>query len=87
MPCQCCAVAEYDEFHTCSCDGDIHSPKVAQETYLALVVCADERDEYDVAFLALETIYGVDGDEMSERFEKSLLSHHSPEVLHLCTVG
>ena len=29
MSCQGGAVAEYDEFHACSCDGDIHSAKVA----------------------------------------------------------
>ena len=87
MPCQCSAVAKYDEFHACPCDGDIHAPKVAQESNLALVVCANKRDEYDVALLALETIDGVDGDEMPEGFEKSLFAHQPSEVLHLCTIG
>ena len=80
-------IAEDDEFHAGACDGHVHASEVAQETDLSFVVGTDEGDENDVAFLALETVDGVDADEVAVRFEELAFLEESAEVLHLCAVG
>ena len=80
-------IAEDDEFHTGACDGHVHAAEVTQETNLSFVVGADEGDEDDVAFLALEAVDGVDADEVAVRFEELAFFEESAEVLHLGAVG
>ena len=58
-------VAEDDELHACSGHGHIHAPDVGEEANLSLLVGADEADEDYVALLALESVDGVDGDEVA----------------------
>ena len=53
-------VAENDEFHAGASDSHVHASEVAQEADFAVVVGAHEADEYHVALLPLESIYGVD---------------------------
>ena len=60
------AVAEDDELHAGTGDGDVHAAQVAEEAYLALVVGAHQRDDDDVALLTLEAVDGVDADERAE---------------------
>ncbi len=80
-------IAEDDEFHAGACDGHVHASEVAQETDLSFVVGTDEGDEDDVAFLALETIDGVDADEVAVRFEELAFFEETAEVLYLGAVG
>ena len=80
-------VAQDEEFHAGAGNGDIHAAQVAQKADLALVVGAYQRDEDDVAFLPLETIDGVDRNQVTERFEKGAFLDPPPQVLHLGTVG
>ena len=87
MACHGRGIAEDDEFHAGACDGHVHASEVAQETDLSFVVGTDEGDEDDVAFLALETIDGVDADEVAVRFEELAFFEKSAEVLHLCAIG
>ena len=54
-----------DEFHACPGDGHIHAAEVGEETHLSLLVVAHHGDEDDVALLALESVHGVDGDEVA----------------------
>ena len=87
MACHGGCIAEDDEFHTGACDGHVHAAEVAQETNLSFVVGADEGDEDDVAFLTLETVDGVDADEVAVRFEEFAFLEETAEVLHLCAIG
>ena len=68
------AVANDDKFHTGASDGNIHSPQVAKETNLPLVVVADHADNNHVAFLSLKSINGMDA---------HLLSYSAVKTLHL----
>ena len=86
MACHGGCIAEDDEFHTGACDGHVHAAEVAQETNLSFVVGADEGDEDDVAFLALEAVDGVNADEVAVRFEELSFLEESAEVLHLGAV-
>ena len=81
------AVAEDDDLHASTSDGHIHASQVAQEAYLALFVRADERDDDDVAFLTLEAVDGVDGDQSAEGLEELVLAQQLSEQLHLCAIG
>ena len=80
-------IAEDDEFHAGAGDGYVHAPQVAQESYLSFVVGAHERDDDDVAFLSLETVDGVHGDEATVGFEELVALDEAAQVLHLCAVG
>lgn len=80
-------VAEDDEFHTGAGDCHVHASEVAQEADFAVVVGAHEADEYHIALLPLESIYGVDRNQVSVGFEKLGGSHHFTQKLHLSAVG
>jgi len=82
----CLSVTYYNKFHTCPCHGDIHTSQVTQKTYLAVVVGTHKRDDDDVAFLSLEAIDGIDGDESAEGFEVLALHKQAAQQLHLSTV-
>ena len=80
-------VAEDDEFHAGARDSHVHASEVAQEADFAVVVGAHEADEYHVALLPLESIYGIDRNQVSVGFEKLGGSHHFTQKLHLRAVG
>ena len=80
-------VAEDDEFHASAGDGDVHAAQVAQEANLPFVVGAHERDEDDVAFLTLESIDSVHGEQVPEGFEEGVALEKVAQMLHLCAVG
>ena len=63
---ECSGIPEDDEFHSCSRDGDIHAPQVAEEPDLSLFVSAYQRKDNDIALLSLETVDGSYGDEVTE---------------------
>lgn len=83
---KCIHATENDEFHPGTCDGYIHTTEVAEETYLSLIVATYEGEDDDIAFLSLETIHGIDRDEMAERFEELALPYESAQQLHLSTI-
>ena len=87
MACHGGCIAEDDEFHPGTCDGHVHAAEVTEETDLSFVVGADEGDEDDVAFLALEAVDGVDADEVAVGFKELAFLEESAEVLYLGTVG
>ena len=80
-------VAEDDELHASAGDGDVHAAEVAEEADLSAGVGADEADEDDVAFLSLEAVHGVHGDEVAEGAEEGFPPDEVAEVLHLGAVG
>ena len=80
-------VAQDDELHTGTGDGDIHAAQVAQKADLTAVVGAYERDEDDVAFLTLEAIDSVDTDEMAEGSERLATTDELAQILDLGAVG
>ena len=65
-------VTDNDEFHPGAGDGDVHPAQVVQEADVAFLVGTDKTDENDIAFLPLESVDGVDGDESSQRVEESV---------------
>ena len=80
-------IAQDDELHARTSNGDVHTAQVAQETDLSLVVGAHQRDDDNVALLPLETVYGVHGYQVAEGLEVFLLLELRPQVLHLRTIG
>ena len=67
-------VADDDEFHACPGDGHVHAAEVGEEAHLSLLVLPHHGDEDDVALLSLETVYGVDGNEVAQRFPIGVLA-------------
>ena len=65
-------VAYYYKFHACARDCDIHAAQVAQETDGTFGIVTHQGDDYHVAFLALESIDGANGD-MSFQFAEIVL--------------
>lgn len=70
MFCQCGGIAQYDQFHSGTGDGNIHAAQVVQETYISLVIGSYQADHDHIALLALETVYGMNGNQFAEGFEK-----------------
>lgn len=68
-------------------DGNVHAAQVTQKTDLTLVVGTHHRDEDDVAFLSLEAVNGIDGDEPAEGLEEFLLLDETAQILHLGAIG
>ena len=81
------SIAKNDKLHPGTCYRHIHPSEVIQETDLPILVGAHEAYQDNVAFLPLETIHRVYGDELAERLEESILLDELAEVLHLCLVG
>ena len=57
---QCCHITKNYKFHSGTCYCHIHSPKVVQETYLSFFICPYKTYQYNITFLSLETINGID---------------------------
>ena len=87
MSCQRGGVTQDDEFHPCAGYRHVHPSQVAQESYLTLVVGTHQRYYYHVAFLSLESVNGVHGDEVTVGFEELVFLYQPPQILHLCAVG
>ena len=79
-------ISEDNQFHACTGDGDIHPTQVAEKTNLAFVIGAHQRDENDIALLALETVNGVHAYQMTERPGPLFLLQQSAQILHLYPV-
>ena len=79
--------AQDDKLHAGTGDGYVHAAQVAEESYLPLVVGADEGDEDDVALLPLEAVDGVRREQVSDGAQDGALADAAAQVLHLGTVG
>lgn len=77
------SIAENDEFHAGSGDGDIHAAQIVQETDIAFFVGTDEADENDIPFLSLKTVDGVDGDEAFQGMKEVVAFNELADILHL----
>ena len=60
---KCDGISENDQFHTGTGDRYVHAPQVVQEAYLSILVGPYQTDQDDIAFLPLETVNGVYGDQ------------------------
>ena len=80
-------IADDDEFHAGTGDGNVHAAQVAQETYLSLLVGTHERDDDDVAFLSLEPVNGVHGDKTAVWLVVFAPADELAQILHLCAIG
>lgn len=80
-------VAEDDEFHAGAGHGYIHAAEVGEEAYLSVLVGANEGDEDDVSFLALEAIDGIDADEVAHLAELGCVAYLLTQVVGLHPVG
>ena len=69
------SIAENDEFHSGTGDGHVHATQVVEEADIAAFIVAHHADEDDIALLALETIYRVDGDLLSQWAKHLVVSH------------
>ena len=79
-------IAENDDLHAGTGDGDVHAAQVTEEAYLSFVVRTDEGDDDDVALLPLEAVDGVHADERAEGLEELALLQQLAQQLYLCTV-
>lgn len=59
-------IADNHELHAGACHGYIHAAQVAQESYLSGLVGTYKGDYHHVALAALEPVYGVDCNEITE---------------------
>ena len=80
-------VAEDDDFHTGSGDGNVHATQVTKEANLSFVVGTHHGNDDDIALLTLEAIDGIDADLTTEGLEKLTLHQQAAQILHLSTVG
>lgn len=87
MAAQSRRIPDDDEFHAGSGDGDVHASQVAEESYLPFLVGTHEADEDNVAFLSLEPIDSMYGDEFPEGFEEGVAFDEGAEVMNLRPVG
>ena len=79
-------IAQDDEFHAGTGDGDIHSAEVAEESDLSFIVGTHEGDEDDIALLSLEAIDGIHADETAIGLEELTLLEQATKILHLGTI-
>ena len=79
-------VAQDDELHSGSRHRHVHATEVFQESDLSLVVGAYQRDEDNVSFLPLETIYRIHAYQAAVRLEEFILLDELLEILYLGTV-
>lgn len=66
-------MAQQDQFHPGSGHGYVHPAQVVEKSDVSFLIGADHTDDDDVAFLALKTVYRVDGDRLTERLEIRIL--------------
>ena len=79
-------VAEDNQLHSRSSDGDIHATQVTQETDLSVIVASHQRDDDDVALLALEAIDGINADSTAEGLVELALHQKTAQILHLSAI-
>lgn len=70
MLCQGRSVSQDDQLHAGTGDRDVHTTKIVQETDISLIIGTDQADHDHIAFLSLEAVHRVYGDQSPERFEK-----------------
>ena len=80
------AVAHENKFHASPRDGYVHTAQVVQEADLSVLVAPHQTNEDDVAFLPLESVYGVNGDEFFQWLEEAVPFDQLADILHLYPV-
>ena len=83
---QCCNISQNDKFHPCTCNSNVHSSQVIQETDLSFLIGPYKTYKYHIALLSLETIHGIDCNILAIRLEPCILAYQLTEILHLCLV-
>lgn len=83
MLCQCGSIAQDDQFHTGTGDGYIHATQVIQKSDVALVVGTHETDHDNITLLSLKAVYGMDGNEFTERLKERVAFDQSSDILNL----
>ena len=79
-------VAQDDELHAGTRDGDIHAAQVAQESDVAVGIVAHQRDDDDVALLPLEAVDGAHGDVALETAEIMLHLEQAADEARLAAI-
>ncbi len=80
-------IANDDELHSSASHGHIHTPQIAKEAYVAIIIATDEGYYYHVALLPLKAIDSVDGYQMPEGAEEWSALYERSQILHLSPVG
>ena len=80
-------IAEDDDFHAGTSDGNIHATEVTQESYLAFIIRTHHREDDDITLLSLETINGIHADLTTERLEELSFHQQPTEILYLGAIG
>ena len=80
------AVAHENKFHASPRDGYVHTAQVVQEADLSVLVAPHQTNEDDVAFLPLESVYGVYAQQVAVGFEKGIPAEQGAQQLHLAFV-
>ena len=83
----CGGIAENNQFHPGTGNGDIHSAKVTEKAYLPFFVGTYKGDEDDVALLSLKTVDGIDTNKTTIGLEELFFLKKAPQILHLSTIG
>ena len=83
---KCCHITKNYKFHSGTCYCHIHSPKVVQETYLSFFICPYKTYQYNITFLSLETINGIDCYKLPIWLEPCVLTYQQPEILYLSLI-
>ena len=78
--------SQYHQLHTGTCDGYIHPSQVIQEAYLPVFIGTHKTDENNIAFLSLEAVYGINGEQAAVRTQGGTCFYFIPEILHLCLI-
>ena len=66
------SIPQNDEFHAGPRDGHVHTAQIVQETNLSVFVGPYQTDEDDVAFLPLETVHRIDGNQGTVGLEERI---------------
>ena len=83
MLCQGRGISQDNQFHASSCNRDVHTPEVVQETDVSLLVGTYQADHDHIPFLSLKTVYRMDCNQFAERFEKSIPFDQAADILYL----
>lgn len=71
-------MADEYEFLARTGHGNVDAAKIAQESYLTVVIGPHERDDYDVAFLSLKAVDRVDCEQMTHRAQNGRATYKPP---------
>ena len=80
-------MANDDDLIARSRDGHVHSPEVAQKSYVALLVGTHHGDDDHIALLPLKGIHGVDAHLPAEGLQEIIALEELPQQPHLRLVG